>query len=216
MATRELQFRDIKASLLSMEHAYLSLPTSPATVHIPQKTQDKSSATIASLSLHPSLEAALHLLNLDLPAAHFLVRHAQSEPAWEMMFLHGILHRIEGDIENARCWYGDVEDSDVLKHVWASSDLSWEQFLNRVEKQKDIMAGRKNSREETQPEDRQAEQESLRKTSLWELKEVLGFCEGKFGISEVADAGSTWVQPEAAVADKSNAMIVGGEGWREF
>ena len=62
------------------------------------------SGPIAALSLHPTLEAALHILNRDLPSAHFLVRHMQAEPAFEGMFLHGILHRVEGDYDNARAW----------------------------------------------------------------------------------------------------------------
>ena len=32
--------------------------------------------------------------------------------------LHAVLHRIEGDIANARCWYYDVRSSDVFHHVW--------------------------------------------------------------------------------------------------
>jgi hypothetical protein len=59
---------------------------------------------ISSLFLHPSIEAALHLLNDDLVSANFLVRLMQAAPQYESMMLHGILHRIEGDHENARAW----------------------------------------------------------------------------------------------------------------
>ncbi|KAI4246445.1 MAG: hypothetical protein LQ352_006388, partial [Teloschistes flavicans] len=75
-------------------------------------------SSISALSLHPTLETALHILNTDLPSAHFLVRHMQSPPAYEGMFLHGILHRIEGDYDNARAWYSNVADSDVFKFTW--------------------------------------------------------------------------------------------------
>lgn len=37
------------------------------------------------------------------------------------MALHGMLHRIEGDIENARCWYLDVMHSDIFAHAWPSN-----------------------------------------------------------------------------------------------
>lgn len=40
-------------------------------------------ARISELQLHPTLEAALHLLNADLASAHFLVRHMQGPPAVE-------------------------------------------------------------------------------------------------------------------------------------
>jgi hypothetical protein len=171
--------------------------------------------TISSFSLHPAVEAALHILNLDLPAAHFLLRHAQSDPAWEMMYLHGILHRIEGDIDNARCWYGDVKESQVFQHVWAESTMSWEQFLNQVERQKNIMAGRKQKGQDDGENDAET-LEDLQKISLTELTKVLRLCEEKFGTGEVTDASKVWVQPDAQISDKGNAMIVGGEGWREF
>ena len=70
----------------------------------PRIISPKSTPSIAALSLHPTLETALHILNGDLPAAHFLVRHMQAEPAFEGMYLHGILHRVEGDYENAKAW----------------------------------------------------------------------------------------------------------------
>ncbi|GJE96646.1 hypothetical protein PsYK624_128460 [Phanerochaete sordida] len=61
---------------------------------------------IAALLLHPALEAALHLRNHALYAAHFLVRKMQNARAGQ--HLHGILHRVEGDYDNARVWYGEA------------------------------------------------------------------------------------------------------------
>ncbi|KAL8745317.1 MAG: hypothetical protein Q9184_007892, partial [Pyrenodesmia sp. 2 TL-2023] len=83
-----------------------------------RSTSPSLTAAISALSLHPTLEVALHILNADLPSAHFLVRHMQSPPAYEGMYLHGILHRIEGDYDNARAWYGNVEASEVFGFVW--------------------------------------------------------------------------------------------------
>lgn len=94
-------------------HPLFSLPVSP------RKPILASSSRISELSLHPVLESLLHILNLDLPSAHFLLRHMQAAPAYEAMYLHGILHRIEGDLDNARAWYGDVQDSDVFRAVWS-------------------------------------------------------------------------------------------------
>ncbi|RMZ15499.1 hypothetical protein D0860_01578 [Hortaea werneckii] len=52
---------------------------------------------ITTLSLHPTLEALLHILNSDLASAHFLVRKMQAPPAYEGMLIHAVLHRVEGD-----------------------------------------------------------------------------------------------------------------------
>ena len=48
----------------------------------------------------------------------------QNPPAWEGMFLHGILHRVEGDYDNARAWYRDVKESDVFAYAWGRSGES--------------------------------------------------------------------------------------------
>ena len=103
----------VLASLLppSCPHHVLSLPVSPRKPHI-------ASHKISSLSVHPVVEAILHLLNMDLPSAHFLLRHMQAKPAEEAMYIHGILHRIEGDLDNTRAWYGDVKDSEAFQWVW--------------------------------------------------------------------------------------------------
>ncbi|KAL6242715.1 hypothetical protein RBB50_010361 [Rhinocladiella similis] len=110
-------YNSILSSLLppTTTHIPLSLPVSPAKPHI-------SSDAISSLRVHPVLEAGLHILNLDLPSAHFLLRHVQARPACEAMYLHGILHRVEGDIENARAWYGDVKNEEVFRFVWQEGD----------------------------------------------------------------------------------------------
>lgn len=136
------------------------------------------------------------------------------------MYLHGILHRIEGDVENARCWYGDVKESDVLKSVWGDrgGEEGWRAFLGRAEWVKERRAGRSKGEKDSEEEkvDWRKEEEELMETSLWELKTVLGFLERKFGTEEVREATKVWVQPDKTHADKANAMIVGGEGWREF
>lgn len=119
--------------------------------------------------------------------------------------LHGILHRIEGDYENARAWYRDVKDSDVFRTVWGDggSEKAMD-FVRRIE----IL------RKETKHED-VSEVHQLEDGSKQEIKSVLEFCEKKFGTQKPDDARSVWVQDEKSSA-KGSDMVVGGEGWRQF
>ena len=49
--------------------------------------------------------ALAHLESRDWQAAHEIVQHDKSDlAAW----LHGIVHTLEGDLENARYWYRRV------------------------------------------------------------------------------------------------------------
>ncbi|MCJ1354235.1 MAG: hypothetical protein MMC33_004222 [Icmadophila ericetorum] len=164
----------------------------------------KLTSTVASLELHPTLEAALHLLNHDLPSAHFLVRHMQAPPAYEGMLLHGILHRIEGDYDNARAWCRDVAkcgDDGVFHKVWKSKEQALE-FIDKVERLKKRKEGSK---------------EGLEGESKRELEAVVEFCVERFGVGRVGDAREAWKQPEEDERKKvGQNMIVGGEGWREF
>jgi len=192
-------------------HSYSSLKqqllVKPGPVLPPPASAPFQSLThaISSLFLHPSIEAALHLLNDDLVSAHFLVRHMQAAPQYESMMLHGILHRIEGDYENARAWYRDVKDSEVFRAVWGDNGLDKAMdFVRRIEILK----------KETKHEDI-SEVHQLEDGSKRELKTVLEFCERKFGLGKVEDASAIWVQDEKSSA-KGADMVVGGEGWRQF
>ena len=175
---------------------------------------------IANLSLHPTLEAALHILNLDLPSAHFLLRHMQCAPAWEGMFLHGILHRVEGDYDNARAWYRDVKDSEVFTYAWGKSSESEPEpeSESRTAKSKNgidaalAMIADIQSLNETGQGDR----DELESRSLDEIQAVVAFCAKRFGVQSVADAREAWTRNEGKIDDKAQAMVIGGEGWRQF
>ncbi|TID20683.1 hypothetical protein E6O75_ATG05447 [Venturia nashicola] len=122
-----------------------TLKTIPPPLLPPGKSYNSDlTAQIAGCQVHPTIEAALHLLNHDLPSAHFLVRHMQSSPAIEGMLLHGILHRVEGDYDNARAWYGNVAEdengSQLLDKAWNVESGQGKgrafEFVDRVEKLK--------------------------------------------------------------------------------
>lgn len=233
-------YKRILDAIQSCDHVFFSPPTSPHKVHIQQQPPPRDLPTISSLSLHPVIESLVHLLNCDLPSAHFLCRHAQVEPKFESMFVHGILHRIEGDVDNTRAWYDDVKDSDVFKHVWlesakqgssvpAAAQKGWRHFIDRVERYRDRTRDRREKNSKDKPEDNLSpadvkdwskEEEDLKDASLWELQETLRFCEQKFGIGQIIDASSEFrgmtESGDEKLAEIAKNMVTGGEGWREF
>ncbi|KAF1844653.1 uncharacterized protein K460DRAFT_376305 [Cucurbitaria berberidis CBS 394.84] len=210
-------------------------------VHPPQKAQINpvTTAVIADLHLHPTLEATLHILNHDLPSAHFLVRHMQAPPAVEGMLLHGILHRAEGDFDNARAWIGDVGDacagfvpkrrgqserleSEVYERIGsgegANAQTSLISFVYSDEEEEgmklirdvEVFRGKK-GRERLHGEEEQIE-ERIR----MELSRVMEWSGSKFGDGEVLDARSAWVKNSDDITSMSNAMVSGDMGWRKF
>ncbi|KAL8778781.1 MAG: hypothetical protein Q9213_007245 [Squamulea squamosa] len=181
---------------------YNHLLTLPAPLLPPGKaTSPKLTASISALSLHPTLEVAFHILNNDLPSAHFLVRHMQSPPAYEGMFLHGILHRVEGDYDNARAWYDNVSESDIFKHTWSEGKDDALDFIGRVENLK---------------KNRKGSKENLEKESLEEIKKVIEWCKQKFGEQSMEDASAAWVKPDEENRKMAEDMVSGGEGFRKF
>lgn len=184
------------------------------------------------------------------------------------MYVHGMLHRIEGDIDNTRAWYGDVKETEVFKSVWGDEGVDeddvrnekegeeipeiakggWKEFLNRLERYRDRSARRQKMRRkskdgddgkdhadtsstssgtsastsQTRPQitDWSAEESALSATSLWEMLQVLRFCERKFGTGVVEDAKSEFLgrieTGDAEQAKMAQAMVTGGEGWRTF
>ena len=99
--------------------------------------------------------------------------------------------------------YGNVSESDVFKTVWpGKSGLSdARDFIGRIE------ALRK---------EKKGNLEELERESKWELEAVIDWCKEKFGEGEMTDATKVWVQPSKEHREMGEAMITGGEGWREF
>ncbi|KAJ4378994.1 hypothetical protein N0V86_005871 [Didymella sp. IMI 355093] len=218
-------FNTISTQLLSTA----SLVKPPST----PKAQNTTSL-IADLQLHPTLEATLHILNHDLPSAHFLARHMQAAPALEGMLLHGILHRCEGDFRNARLWIGDVGDAcegfkpkkrdegerldedvagkcgcegideSLVEHVYGSEGVGGAKRLID-----DVEAFRKRKGGES-------EEGRLNERIRQEMTKVLEWCAKKFGTQTYADASSAWVKNSEEVQKISNDMVSGGKGHRDF
>ncbi len=123
------------------------------------------------------------------------------------MYVHGILHRVEGDIDNARAWYSDVKEQELFKVTWPGMSGFDEvmRFLGRVELKK-VNIGKSDEGEERE----------LREESLRELKEVIQFCERKFRTEKVDDTSQIWISMSEKNKNIAEKMITGGEGWRRF
>jgi len=186
----------------SFDEVYSKLLDLPPPLLPPGKSHDPAlTDTIASLYVHPTLEAALHLLNADLPSAHFLCRHMQAAPMYEGMYLHGILHRIEGDYNNARAWYGNVAQSDVFGRVWPSKDEALG-FIAEIQIFNETAQGDKGA---------------LERRSVSEIRGVVDYCIDKYGKAKISDASSAWKQSEDEEHKKlGRDMVSGGKGFRKF
>ena len=188
-------------NLGTFSEIYNHLQTYAAPVLPPGKSREPGlSHAISSLSLHPALEAALHILNADLPSAHFLVRHMQAAPAYEGMFLHGILHWVEGDYDNARAWYGDVCESAVFTRTWTSKEDALA-FIGAVE---------------TFKREGKGDRDALERQSRREIEEVVRWCTEHFGTERWDDATPAWVRPSEKIRAMGEDMVSGDAGRRKF
>jgi hypothetical protein len=130
----------------------------------------------------------------------------QSPPAYESMLVHGLLHRVEGDYENARAWYGNLQDAgeeaEIMRKVWPEGvdgkdgEEGFGAFLDRLGK-----GGREGW---------------VRERGEKEWTDVFAFCEEKFGTGEWKDATKVWVEPSEHIREAAKKQLVGGEGWRQF
>lgn len=125
----------------------------------------------------------------------------QAPPAYEGMFLHGILHRIEGDYDNARAWYTNVAESEVFKEVWDGGLEEARGFIGRV----DGLVKRG-----------EGDKAVLEKESLREIEAVVEYCRSKFGEKEMLDATQAWVKPGEDHRKMGEEMVSGGKGFRTF
>lgn len=195
MSSQSASFDQIYSSLTS-KHGYPVLPSPSPYARDKALTND-----ISSLSIHPTLEAILHILNHDLPSAHFLCRHMQNEPAWEGMFIHGILHRVEGDYRNVEAWYGNVAESECFKHSWPGGLEEGKAFIRQIEMLR---------------KEKRGDRDELQQQSKREIDALVDWCKRQFGTARLDDATKAWVEPSEEHRKIASKMLVGGEGWRQF
>lgn len=205
-------------------------------IQAPKKPQDaRLTATIADLHVHPTIEALLHILNHDLPSAHFLVRHMQAPPAVEGMLLHGILHRAEGDFNNARAWISDVSDacdgyqpkhreggqrldSEVAEQVRSKSHISDSlvKFIYGDDDATHLVDDVEAFRGKRQSHMREDEERQIEQRIRNEAERVLDWCRSKFGGGVWADATKAWVKNSEEINKINGDMVSGGKGYRSF
>lgn len=145
----------------------------------------------------------------------------QSAPAFEGMYLHGILHRIEGDYNNARYWYSDVQESEVYRKVWGANGKTFKEvegkdgrdtceiqdmnegqkFLNKIQSFKEKKGG---SRDE------------LERESARELDIVVQWCVDKFGTERMTDATEAWAKNSDEIRQMGEDQVSGDAGRRKF
>lgn len=128
----------------------------------------------------------------------------EAKPAVEGMFVHGILHRVEGDYRNAEAWYGDVKDSDIFQNVWSEEEGGLDggvSFIRRVESLR---------------KQKQGDLSALEKESQRELDATKDFLVKRFGLERVEDATTVWVGKSEEGKKQHAGQVVGGEGWRQF
>lgn len=200
------------------------LPTLPAALSSGpwplQPADPASSDAIASLRVHPALEAALHLLNHDLPSAHFLLRKMQAPPAVEGMYLHGLLHRLEADWRNARLWFGDVKEACESKEGGEERGL-WDYVVNSGSgggkgASLTLMDEVEAWKEQKDHSDAEKRLGDWRKRSRNEIERVVEWCLQRFGEAEWEDATKAYVKSGEKVQKIKESMTTGGKGYRDF
>ena len=123
----------------------------------------------------------------------------------EGMYQHGILHRIEGDFDNARAWYRDVAESEVYKAVWQGKGMDGQALIDETE---NLVSKSKSGKG--------IDEADLARRSQGEILAVIDFCVKKFGTEKVHDASSNWKQPDGEKKKLGQEMVSGSKGHREF
>ncbi len=78
------------------------------------------------------MKAGLFLLNDDLANGHALAQSLQGDPLGD--FWHAIVHRREGDWNNARYWFGKAGPEAILTQIYSSDPKAPDAFINRCRK----------------------------------------------------------------------------------
>lgn len=163
----------------------------------------------------------------------------QAAPAFEGMFLHGILHRIEGDYDNARAWYSDVRGEEVYRAVWGSEGVGWKEwkengrtgekdggqvFIDDIERFRRGKVGEKvgggkglgDEQAVGSGRGRGRGKHELERESAREIDTIVKRCVELFGTERMQDASEAWVRPSENIRRMGQDQVHGSSGRREF
>jgi hypothetical protein len=153
----------------------------------------------------------------------------QAPPAVEGMLLHGILHRAEGDFDNARAWLSDVRDAcegfvPKKKKQNEKLDLGTFAKVGIEGEPRSLVAcvyGEEDPAGLIDDVDRlrelkEGDERDIADRIVREMQGVLEWCKRKFGEGRWEDASSAWVKNSEEINEISESMTSGGEGFRKF
>lgn len=97
-----------------------------------QVYDDALTNEITALAVPPGVKAGLFLLNDDLGRSHPLAQSLQGSPLGD--YWHAIIHRREGDWNNARYWFGRVGQIPILAQSYGADSEAPDDFVERCRK----------------------------------------------------------------------------------
>jgi hypothetical protein len=114
----------------AQEIADYLLARNPQPPLMPTKVFDDAlTDEIAATPGPATVKAGLYLLNDDLPQSHQLAQSVEGNPLGD--YWHAIIHRREGDWNNARYWFGHVGPAPILVQVYGVDSDSPDSFVER-------------------------------------------------------------------------------------
>ena len=112
------------------ELAALLLARDPLPPLVPTQVYDEAlTEEIAATTGPATLKAGLYLLNDDLPRAHALAQSVEGNPLGS--YWHALVHRREGDYDNARYWFGLVGPEPILTQIYGHEPGAAHDFVER-------------------------------------------------------------------------------------
>lgn len=153
-------------------------------------------------------------------------------PKAEGLFVHGILHRVEGDYENARAWWrdgavcapgviarvhtGGVGDAEGIIDATCAFRVAYERGYAVARRRMGydaVSVAEEGSREEEEEEEEFA---ALKAAHDGELRRVWSWCVQRYGVERWVDASGEFGEKSDKYRELAGAQLVGGEGWRVF
>ena len=112
------------------ELAALLLARDPLPPLVPPGVYDEAlTEEIAATTGPATVKAGLYLLNDDLPRAHALAQSVEGDPLGD--YWHALIHRREGDYDNARYWFGRVGPLPILAQIYGPDPNAPKAFVER-------------------------------------------------------------------------------------